>query len=383
MRAVRVLRRCLVVVVILVLSWPWSPALAEAGTSSTVLATQYVYFWQQQISSVDVGGQQVAPATGPYADPTVPAGDVAVAGPESSNPAPGGGSGPEKETYVEYDVSAIPVGSTINSFDISLPVDPAGQNVFPSGVQAPIIACTPKNAWAGGQQGGQSFSGKPQDSCATSAPKVASTDGNKTFTADITSIAQQWVDPNGLNLGVAITDSPQNTQTVYQVVFGPSPALEKLTATVTYTPPATTSNSATGQQTVTVPSSTGSSGGSGSGLSTPGSVFTGGSTSPSFSTGTGTPTPQSGGQPTASSPTASSPTATVRSAAVVSTTGALPTAWFWLAGVGLLLLLLAASALLGDVGAPAVAEAGRGVSRALARGRRPQLESGPPGPLNP
>jgi hypothetical protein len=66
---------------------------------------------------------------------------------------------------------------------------------------------------------------------------VSSGDGGQTYTVDIASIAADWVADGGQNFGVAITDDPANTSTAYQVVFGPSTAIEKVQATVDYSPP--------------------------------------------------------------------------------------------------------------------------------------------------
>lgn len=207
---------------------------APAGRAdSTVLLTQYTYFWRQQDSNI--AGSGVAPPTGPVADPTVPSGDIAVAGPQGSDP--GGAQGPEKETYLEFDVSAIPTGSRILSFEVTLPVDPAGDSVTPARVHLPIIACQPQSGWDGGANTGQSFSGKPADSCLTTAPTFTPAGGGKSFQAQIAAIAQNWVASGGLNLGVAVTDDPHNTSTAYQVVFGPAKALQQLTAAVSYLPP--------------------------------------------------------------------------------------------------------------------------------------------------
>ncbi len=205
-------------------------ALGDAGgpaVTTTVLLTQATYYWHEQVTNI--GGTGVSPPT-TLTDPTVPSGDVAVAGPEVNGQA-------DKETYLEFDVSAVPPGSTVTSFVVSLPVDPSSsaQQVTPTGTTPPIIACTPQGYWSGGAQSGQSFSGKPADQCATDAPKFTSKDG-KTYQADVASIAQGWL--SGNNTGVAVADDPSNTSTAYQVVFGPSSAITQLTAQMTYIPPA-------------------------------------------------------------------------------------------------------------------------------------------------
>jgi hypothetical protein len=166
-------------------------------------------------------------------------------------------SGPLAETYLLFDMTAVPVGSTITSFVISLPVDPKGVSADPAG--AAIIACPPKTGWSGGGQA-SAYGGKPTDACDVHSPKVSAAQDGGHYSVDIAGLAQRWVRPNGLNLGVAITDNPANSTTVYQVVFGPQSALTGLTASVTYLPPAAP------PRTVAPPSD--GSGGSGAGSGT-------------------------------------------------------------------------------------------------------------------
>lgn len=225
---------------LLLLAGIWSvllpvPVLLSAAHASTSVTTkiplsQASWYWRGQPGAI--GSTGVAPPA-QVPDPTVPAGDLAVAGPEA--PAAAGlPAGAVDETYLSFDLSEIPAGSAITSFVISLPVDPAGVTADAAG--AAVIACAPKTGWSGGQSAG-AYGGKPADSCNTQSPKLKSVDGGKAYTADIAQLAQTWVRTGGLNLGVAITDNPANMTTAYQVVFGPGSALAKLTATVTYQPP--------------------------------------------------------------------------------------------------------------------------------------------------
>ncbi len=198
---------------------------AQSQTAPQVSLTQSTWYWQGEVSGVPSTG--AAPQTIP--DPTVPSGDLAVGGPEQQGQA-------AAETYLEFDVSAIPAGSTITSFKVTPPVDPSAQNLVPAGTVPPIVACAPQQSWSGAP-GPQPFSQKPSDHCDSSAAKVTSSDGGKTYTVDVASIAGEWVS-SGQNLGVAITDDPSNTSSAYQVAFGPSSAINNLQATVEYVPPA-------------------------------------------------------------------------------------------------------------------------------------------------
>jgi hypothetical protein len=287
--------------------------------TTTALATQSTYYWHEQVQAINVGGTNVAPPTS-LTDPTVPSGDVAVAGPEVNGQT-------DKEAYLEFDVSAVPAGSTITSFVVTLPVDPSGQSFTPGGTTPPIIGCTPQGAWSGGAQSGQPFAGKPTDQCATNAPKFTSKDG-KTYSADIASIAQGWV--TGVNTGVAVADDPHNSQTAYQVVFGPGSAITQLTAQMTYIPPSTSLNTP-GANTATPVESV-----------PPGTV--------------NVPLVPSGVSPSAQAPS-TTPTTTVpgsnkplKNSALRNSSfaSAAPPGVFWLAAVLVLALLLSASLVLGD-----------------------------------
>lgn len=204
--------------------WPLvGSAGASGGVTVEVPVAASAWFWNQQVSGVGAPG---APPV-ELKDPTVPSGDLAVAGPNENGQ-------PEKETYLSFGLDAIPAGAQILSFTVTLPVDSAGTNLVPSGIAAPVIACLPSGSWAAG--GPQPFSEKPTDQCTDTSPKVTTKDSGKTYKVDVASLAQRWLGSSGLNVGVAITDDPSNTSTPYQVVFGPATALQKLTATVTYTP---------------------------------------------------------------------------------------------------------------------------------------------------
>ncbi len=308
-------------------------AIGQTGTvaTSTVLVTQTNWYWREQ--ATNIGGTGISPPS-PLSDPTVPSGDLAVSGPEVNGQA-------DKESYLEFDVSAIPPGSTIVSFVVKLPVDPnAGTQTTPQQVGAPpIIACLPRNSWSAGA-GAESFSGKPADQCPSNAPKFATTDGGKTYSADITPIAQSWVQQGAINTGVAVTDDPSNSTSAYQVVFGPTSAITQLTASVTYQPASSAANSS------------GPSPSSGTGPSA--TLGTGSVSVPSL----GTSSPSTGGFTPVSTPSATSskpssnsssaPTGRSATRATLSSASSAPPGVFWLAGVLLLMLLLSISLVLGD-----------------------------------
>lgn len=207
-----------------------APVLASAHASGAVTVkvpvSQASWFWRGQPGAI--GNTGVAPPA-QVPDPSVPDGDLAVSGPEA--PAAAGlPAGPIAETYLAFDLTKVPVGSTITSFVVSLPVDAKGISADPVG--ADIIACPVRTGWSGGLQA-SAYGGKPTDGCDVHSPKLKAASGHR-YTVDLAGIAQRWVQPNALNLGVAITDNPANATSIYQVVFGPASALANLTASVTY-----------------------------------------------------------------------------------------------------------------------------------------------------
>jgi len=220
------LRHLVTVVLAATLATPLFASAARADTPTTAVLVQSTWFWREQ--ATNVGGSGLSPPS-PLSDPSVPSGDLAVAGPEANNQ-------PDKETYLEFALDSIPPGSTITSFKVRLPVDPNATSVAPTATAPPIIVCAPKGNWSGGP-GAEPFSAKPDEACATNAPKVTSSDGGRTYVAEIAPIAQQWIEPGALNNGMAITNDPHNVSTAYQVVFGPSSALQGLSAAVTYLAP--------------------------------------------------------------------------------------------------------------------------------------------------
>lgn len=363
----------------LLASWPGLAASAAAPRPVTVHApiSQSDWFWREQISNI--GGQGVAPPSS-MSDPSVPAGDLAVAGPEGpdgtqSTPSQSSATqtGPEKETYLAFDMSAVPEGATITAFRLTLPVDPAGGNVNLSDTK--IVACAPQQDWSAGS-GADSFSGKPTDNC-TGAPVVSPGKGDTSFSVNIPALAQTWVQPGGLNFGVAITDSPNNTTTAYQVVFGPSSALTGLTATVSFLPPARTAVNSTQTSSGAAAPSAGSAAALASGSTNASSAGGGGGAPTAVSLPSAAASPLAGTPGGGAAPVlAHSPTPT-STATLLPATSAQPIASFFLAGVGVLLLLLACSLVLGDATPPITGRPERGVRRALRARLAGPLPAGP------
>jgi hypothetical protein len=291
-----------------------------------------------------IGSTGVAPPQ-QVPNPSVPDGDLAVAGPEAPAAA-GTPGGPVAESYLSFDMSSVPVGSTITSFKLSLPVD--GSGVSANASAASIVACAPKAAWSGGESAA-AYGGKPADACDVHSPKLTAADGGKRFTVDIAPLAQQWVKPNALDLGVAIRDNPANSSTLYQVVFGPASALAQMTASVTF-------RAASAGPIV-----------AGGGASLPPRPVA--SVPPSNPAPLPTVAPPPPGAPVqvASAPPAPvvAPTRTVVAAAIRPADRSSPPLGFWVALVLVVLLLGATTFVLADVRPLPTTTPDRGVARAL------------------
>ena len=323
---------------------------AQSQTAPQALLTQSTWYWQGEVSGIPSTGG--APQTIP--DPTVPSGDLAVGGPEQQGQA-------TAETYLEFDVSAIPTGSTISSFKVSLPVDPSAQNLVPAGTVPPIVACAPEETWSGAP-GPQPFGQKPSEHCDSSAPKVTSSDGGKTYTVDVASIAGEWVS-TGQNFGVAITNDPSNTTTAYQVAFGPSSAIGNLQATVEYLPPAT--GGGLGASGGVIPSAVGTSGTESSAPAAPAigaspsvlPVTSEPASAPAAAPAQAAPSVAPIGQPSRVTPTVIRPAAATN----------VPPAGFWVVGALLAVLIAACMIELSRSPESELTVSERGVGRMLSR----------------
>jgi hypothetical protein len=332
------------------------PAAADAAGGFAPL-TASAWYWQGA-----VGGPV------PASDPAVPSGDLAVSGPQVNSEA-------NAETFLRFDLSTIPAGSTITSFVVVLPLDPQASQFTPSGVGAPIVACVPNGTW-NPAVGPQPFKAKPAETCASDAPRLKPISNGHAYKVDITGIAEQWLSQGNASAGVAITDDPQNSTSSYQVVFGPAKALVAVAATVTYNPPASPPDGGG----VAVPPATSSA------PSTPaqGTVPAQITPAPNQEVPVGTvPSPVSPSRspgianlPSGSASGSGGPNSTAASPAASkapATAGSAPPGAFWIGGLFLAMVLALCGLELGRTPTPAPASRRRGVAHLLAQraGTRP------------
>ncbi|HET6816335.1 MAG TPA: hypothetical protein VFH66_03820 [Mycobacteriales bacterium] len=321
-------------------SFTAADATATSSTKPGVL--QAAWFWQ---TAYEQAAPPVAAGPAPASEPSgVPDGDLPVA--HTS----GDGSS-SKMTALAFDVSALPPGSVVNSFTFSVTVDNSPQAVNSSAAAAPVVACLPTRLWPATLGG--DYTDEPAVDCTNKVkPKI---DGS-TYTFDITSFAQSWVDDQ--NFGVALVNDPDNTQTPFQVAFTGAKTVK---ATMSATPAAPVP---TTQQPVSSSGGTTAAGGvtttSGASSVAPPT----GSVPPDTSVAT---TADSGQAPQVASSTT---TPQLRAVAHVSPASSAPSRGFWIGAAAFALLILLMSLVLGDQPVAARTGGGSRLDRVL-RGASP------------
>lgn len=327
--------------------FPFGAVAAHADTA-VALVDQTNWFWAEQVGGTVPNTPLPYPSGIP--DATVPqdSNDLAVAGnPAQTQKEP---KGVDKEAYLSFSFTTVPALSTVNTFTFTMPLDPAANgSAYDPQTPPVLIACAASGGWGQGNIGqhGDQFDGKPSDDCA-GAPKGTFDATKKTYTFDITATAQKWVNGD-INFGIGIRNADTYT-TPFNLVFGP---VEKITASVDYTPPApvvtpTVAPPPPVDQPVVQPPV---SGGYGSGTVTPPVV-----NQPSA------PAPQA---PPVAPPVVAQPVTQV-AARPLSQESGVPAA-FWFAMLAAVVLLGAVSLVLGDPDVTVTGNRQRGLDRALRR----------------
>jgi hypothetical protein len=321
---------------------------ASAATSLEIPVGMWNWYWEKQTSGQNAPNGSGMPGLSPTAS-GIKAGNLPVAFLPTKD-APQGAL--EKVTFLYFDTTAIPAGSIVDSFVFTLVQDPAErqQNPVVPGAGAAAIdqyavlqACKPLGAFAGSPsgQGGEPFEGKPELEC-TDAPSGQYDATAKSFTFDLTLVAQDWVAGNQLNFGVGIRNAPDFAHQ-FQYSFLPAATIK---AKVSYSP---------APPVVTTPDYT------------PPQPSTGGYV-PLPDTGGYVPQPQPAPQPAPRPvvPIVNAPRPVAPAAAVPFVQDSTPTRSFWAAAIAAVLLLGVASLVLGDaVVAPAMARRETKLDRVL------------------
>lgn len=215
-----------------------------AAAELTLPVDVSAWFWDDQ--SDDAAAQVPRQTSG------VPAGDLAVAitdgAPKAAEAQPNDPEDPSddesqkrsnKETFLSWNLDAIPTGSIVDSFTTTVFVDPAGQSVeLPTiavpgqtqrGGQPNIIACRPRTGFGESEGGG--YADKPVLDCrdAASGTFDATT---SSYTFDLTVFAQDWVDGLIDNFGVGLRPELDEDDPFQLTFLGAA----KVVTTATFTP---------------------------------------------------------------------------------------------------------------------------------------------------
>lgn len=187
-----------------------APAFADEGASKPL---QTAWYWYRPTDASPIAPPS---ALSPASDPTTPKGGLPVA--------PNADGTSMKESFVAFDLSAIPATATVDSFVVTAPVIDANtkQSEVPK-----IIACVSARTWAPGEA--LAWNTKPVLDC--TAAKVAGKydDAKKTWTFELAPLASYWLQGN---TGVGFKNDPEYKNKPYQVVFDAA----KITAEAHWTP---------------------------------------------------------------------------------------------------------------------------------------------------
>jgi hypothetical protein len=198
--------------------FPFGMSAASADTARPEVI-QGAWYWVDR--SVSAGPEVLTPPTQLTG---VPDKDLAVAFKKDDL------GKPDKVTYLAWDVSAIPPGSTVSKFEFTIKVDSAPQAVQAGPPDLKLVACGAIGDFSPVSAG--AFSDKPADDCAAASPGTYDAT-KKTWTFDVAPYANAWAhgDPPS---GIGILPAPDSA-VPFQVVFSPATTV---TTSVEYTPPA-------------------------------------------------------------------------------------------------------------------------------------------------
>jgi len=177
-----------------VAGWLAGTASAASGVSSAVIASNWYFD--------DPAGS--APVTGASTPTGVPAGDLGT----GFRAAPT----PEADKIASYifDVSGFSKGSRVSSFVVAVPVDTAGDPAsaaqLTNSTPPALVACRNRGAIAPGA-GPSPYASRPPLDCDQAIVGTLNA-ATATYTFDVTSYAQLWVDD--ANTGMSIIPDPKN-----------------------------------------------------------------------------------------------------------------------------------------------------------------------------
>jgi hypothetical protein len=316
----------------------FAPTAHGADASSGAPVTGGSWFWAEQVPVIDVNGGQPGQPANPL-PPDVPEGDFVVA-------AKGGQA--DKVSALHIDTSAIPSGSTISSFTLTLQQDDAKAHSVGAASGA-IRAYAATDFFADGSQARPIGEAPAYDATGPFAPGTLN--GTATWVFDLKAIVQAWASGTIPNNGIVLAPSGDAGQSFEVVWVGAQPPPVTDGA---FTPPAGTSDSGSGGSL--------DSGSTSSGGSLPDSGGGATSISPDFTSPVSAPTPS--GTP-AAPPAVRAPARSIALGRIGKARRAPPLA-FYLALVAFAALVGGCMVALGDAGEPILERRGS-VMRTLER----------------
>jgi hypothetical protein len=179
---------------------------------------QSAWYWADQ--SVAAGPEVLNPPTQATG---VPDKDLVVAYKGATD------GSPDKVSYLAWDVSAIPAGSTVSRFEFTIGLDTATTTAQLTPPDYKLVACGAIGDFTPAQAG--KFSDRPADDCADAAAGVYDATA-KTWTFDVAPYADRWAKGDPAS-GIGIFPA-KGTQVPFQVVLKPGDTVK---TTVDFTRP--------------------------------------------------------------------------------------------------------------------------------------------------
>lgn len=214
------------------------PAHAEEAPVSVDISS---WFWSAQTKGQTVEGAPVPDM--PLGPSGVTENQLAVAYKGETETLENGDTRPksDKETFLAWDIYFVPEGSYVDSFTFTIPLDQTAQQLYepeeisietqPTHGGVPgLIACLPTIGF--GQGAGESYAVKPDLDC-TDAITGVYDEATKSYTFDVSVLAQDWVDGVAeASWGVGIRPLLDQKDPFQLVFLG----AKDVKATIAYTP---------------------------------------------------------------------------------------------------------------------------------------------------
>src|SRR4051794_18100883 len=297
-----------------------APALSATTAWADSLTTQVdnaSWYWAEQ------AGVGPAPVGAPRDASGVPAGDLGVSYTTDV----------DKMTALSFALDGVPDGASFTSFTVTMPFDPAAQQLANGTPQ--IVACPALDPVPDGQDPGPLASTPTQNSVGCADGKY---DGKGAWTFDLSAIAVDWAGQSAN--GVVVRPKPGDSTPFSYAFLGK----KDINVAASYSPPV----AAVAEPAPAPPTD------AGTGVAQPPSGFDSGSAMADVPALAPVNPPVAAPQPQVMPPAAPVVAAPAAPAAAVTVDALRPQSSFWLALLGIAVLLVLTGLVLGDPMAPAL-----------------------------